>query len=467
MDMHPRLSNPRYTRSLVPATAPVPATASLLATAPLFRADQAPEPMRKLLEQFVGNATIYGNTSPWSGPTLGICSSHSKRYGFADPQWQQPALVAVQFAKQHGYRVLIPGEAPYTPAIVHVCKRLQTSFSLLIAQPCETDSRRQVSEPTAAQEEIYFICEGDVDAIDPNLRPIPLQDRSLFGLSNQLFAVQVSKGGKMEQLLLKRLDQSDVPTSTIKVAWTSTKDSRWIQRGAVGWFGAWSTAAPSHVEKTVTSWPTCQPFSKVTYQPIVRSSAFMQRTSDRYLIHCTRARRGPWPDQSWEQYCDELLLEPQRAEATPLQSLLRILTSGKLIATRERKTGGIASVSFSQQNLEDLLKARKFQRHLGRWDWEPYGLLLAADRLKELGAVPVQYVDRKRSNQIPSNEWPKVQFVDDAGGGQDWREEREWRVFDDVRLSRCWSSPGFVFVPSFSEARLVQHLSCWPVLVVR
>ncbi|AMV35751.1 hypothetical protein VN12_26905 [Pirellula sp. SH-Sr6A] len=454
MDNHPRPSTHRHAACLNSATVPS------------FRADQAPEPMRHMLAQFTGHATIYGREAPWSEPTLGICSSHSKRFGFADSRWQQPAWVAVQFAKQHGYRVLIPGDAPYAPSIVHVCKRLGTSFSLLLAPESEVSLPKRILEVASTQEENFLVHEENVDAIDPQLRAIPLQDRSLIGLSNLLFVVQVSKGGKIEQLLSKRLELREVPSSTIKVAWTSSNDSRWIQRGAVGWFGAWSSQSSPNVAGIETSWSTCLRFPQVTYQPIARATEFMRPTSDRYLVHCTRARQGPWPDQSWEQYCDELLLEPQRADATPLQALLRILSTGKLIATRPRKPGGVASVSFSQQNLKDLLRARKYQRHLGRWDWEPYGLLLSLDRLQENGAIPVQYVDKKRAHQTPSSEWPMVQFVDDTGGGQDWRFEREWRVFDDVRLSRYWRTPGFVFVPSFPEARLVQHVSPWPVLVV-
>jgi hypothetical protein len=93
--------------------------------------------------------------------------------------------------------------------------------------------------------------------------------------------------------------------------------------------------------------------------------------------------------------------------------------------------------------------------------------MISRDRLEQIGARPVRYLKKSQSQETRVSDLAEVQWIDDMGRGQDWSEEREWRLFDDLRLSRCHAFPGFVFVPTEHEARALQHISPWPVLVVK
>lgn len=436
-----------------------------------FHSDCLPNPIRELFAAMVGQGVFHGTSLFQASPLVGICSSHSKRLGFADRQWLQSAVQAIKYSKSSRGRLLIAEDTPYSTFLQHLCLRLQTPLSVIQVVRSEEEIVSQQETGCDALKQVYtFQLESD-EAIDPTLGRVPLHDRLLVALSSVLFALKVSPGGKIASLLKTRLCSPEIPTSSLKVAWTTPKDSDWIQRGAVGWFGPWSSPLVSQSEQSEVAWSPvllpCHTAPPATHQPVIHSPSMLRTTSERFLIHCTRGRQGPWPDQSWGQFCDELLVDKQRYESTPFETLVRILLTGRLVATGQCKPGGIASVSFSQRDLFGLLQKRKFQKHLGRWDWEPYGFLLSRDRLEQIGARPVRYLKKSQAKETSVDDLAEVQWIDDMGCGQDWSEEREWRLFDDLRLSRCHASPGFVFVPTEHEAFLLQHASPWPVLVVK
>ncbi len=81
---------------------------------------------------------------------------------------------------------------------------------------------------------------------------------------------------------------------------------------------------------------------------------------------------------------------------------------------------------------------RRFQSHLGRWDWEPYGLLLRRDALEQLGARPVIYGDDQTYKQMSDVDRPFFQPARrrSAHSSEDhWQAEKEWRVLSDIHLT--------------------------------
>lgn len=433
--------------------------------------DSLPAPIRGLFALMVGQGRLYGSASIESSTLLGVCSSHSKRLGFADRCWQQAAVQAIRHAKSSRRRLLLVGDTPYSIFLQHLCLRLQAPLSVIHVVRSDKEPDLRLPPACDAWKQEHIFCLENEDDVEPSLRCLPLHDRLLIALSDAVFALHVKPGGKIEKLLRARLMHKEIPSSSLKVAWTSREDSRWIQNGAVGWFGPWSLPIASNTQQLLEdanggSLMQCHTAPPATQQPRFASSSMLRGTGDKFLIHCTRGRQGPWPDQSWEQFCDELLLDQQRYESTPFETLVRILVTGRLIATSDRKPGGVASVSFSQRDLQGLLQERRFQRHLGRWDWEPYGLMLSRVWLEQIGARPVRYLKKSQSKGTPLGDVAEVQWIDDTGQGQDWSKEREWRLFTDLRLSRCHSAPGFVFVPTEREASALQHISPWPIMVV-
>ena len=146
---------------------------------------------------------------------------------------------------------------------------------------------------------------------------------------------------------------------------------------------------------------------------------------------------------------------------------MRILKKRRITATQYLKRCQHDSVSLTAVPLRELLSRRHYQSHLKRWDWEPYGIAIRRSVAGELfGAAAVQYLSTAEYRKLPAERRFLFQPTGTRDGSQDWTTEREWRCPVDVRLSRLSLVDGFVFVPTISEAMLVQRVSSLPVLVV-
>ena len=189
-----------------------------------------------------------------------------------------------------------------------------------------------------------------------------------------------------------------------------------------------------------------------------------------FLTHCTRRRKGPWPDQVDTDYLDDLILDREDADHSALAALLRIVRQQRLIATAQTIRGATPVVSFTAVPLAELRRLRVFRPHRGRWDFEPYGICLRCDRLKQLGARPVQYGDDRLWNRLALNERPFFQFRKtrrETGARHiDWSVEDEWRVLGTIDLAEFPADAALVFVPTAAEAEKMAAISRWPVTIV-
>lgn len=188
------------------------------------------------------------------------------------------------------------------------------------------------------------------------------------------------------------------------------------------------------------------------------------------LLHCTRRREGPWPDQSRDDYLAELILGSPSADRSPLAALRRILVERRIRASSLAIRGGYPVVSFTAESLENLPRLRAFRSHRHRWDFEPFGVAIRRDWLVSRGARPVIYGD--------SGDWDRLADVDrpffqlhatrERSGRimADWTVEREWRSPADIDLTEIPASAAWVFVPDAAAAREVARLARWPVVLV-
>jgi hypothetical protein len=204
-----------------------------------------------------------------------------------------------------------------------------------------------------------------------------------------------------------------------------------------------------------------QAFSPVFSNRLVTGSSPKVDTQWAYLTHCTRSPSGPWPDQSLAGYYDEMLTESSHSQ--PLDTLLRILQQQKLIATSYLKRTNVATVSFSEVPLQELLARRTFQRHLHRWDWEPYGICIQKRWLEKQGCRIVTYGTKSGFQNLPRDDQPFFQVIPD---GSTWEHEREWRIADDLRLAEIPATEAFVFVPTVADGHRVSSVSRFPVMIV-
>ena len=189
-------------------------------------------------------------------------------------------------------------------------------------------------------------------------------------------------------------------------------------------------------------------------------------TGEEFLLHWTRRRSGPWPQQDQKHYIDDLIFGVDRKDHRPVSSLYRILASQKLLGTSELTRDPRPVVCFSDLTFDELKARRVFRSHLARWDFEPYGIGIRRSWLEEQGARKVVYGGDSVWEQMAEELRPFFQFCD-AERGTDWSVEKEWRVVGDLDLRKVPGDAAIVFVATVEEAERVQEVSRWPVVVLR
>ncbi len=189
--------------------------------------------------------------------------------------------------------------------------------------------------------------------------------------------------------------------------------------------------------------------------------------TDQYLLHWTRRCVGKWPDQSENQYLDDLIFGSSRAQHDPLAALCRILASDRILASVEMTREQTPVVCLSEITVDQLSERRVFRPHLARWDCLPFGIAIEREILQASGAKKVIYGDEATWTSLDSDSRPYFQPATSDSGKIDWQLEQEWRIVGDLDLRLIGNQQAFVFVPSMEAAEVVSTLSRWPIVVLK
>ena len=294
---------------------------------------------------------------------------------------------------------------------------------------------------------------------------LPLSDRVLIAAADRVLALQVRSNGNLHQLLRARLTDPAWPTASVWLALGESLVSADVATelqslGAVGWWLFVADASgirPQELEEQHSD------------ARRVGHEEFPWPDGD-YLVHWTRRRDGPWPDQSETDFIDDLLLSRESSSHSAFAALSRIVQQRRLIASAAGIRGETGVVSFSANPLSELAKQRTFRAHRGRWDSEAFGLCVRRDWLHARGAKPVIYGDDASWTMLSDSDRPffQLQTTRARRGAKviDWSQEAEWRVSHDLDLSEASRDDVVLFVPSAEEARQLAAISPWPVFVL-
>ncbi len=182
---------------------------------------------------------------------------------------------------------------------------------------------------------------------------------------------------------------------------------------------------------------------------------------DTWLVHCTRAPNGRWPDETECQYRDVILFGSRHdALRRPMDSLKRIILRRRLIASAITSKRSIPVVCFSAVSVTELTGRRCFRSHLGRWDYEPFGVAIRKQAALQIGIRPVIYGDPKTRDQISEKDQYRFQAVSQKN---DWRKEREWRCSHSVDLHRMEPDAVRVFVADSTNLNEIPRNCRWAV----
>jgi hypothetical protein len=257
------------------------------------------------------------------------------------------------------------------------------------------------------------------------------RDEAVIAMADRVDAVYVRSGGKVHTALHQRLQSSD--TTSVRIAiWPEDRNSDHdlIQAGAIGWYLPVSQTASARIPSTAP---------KSTKQKCILQEDLdaQELNEDAWLVHSTRGVQGPWPGETVRQYQDSILLASETATdidtRQAIDTLARIVRSGKLIASALASSHRHRVVCFSACPLIDLMQRRTYRSHLGRWDYEPYGILIRKSSAIAAGARPVVYGNDALRDRLPQAH--RYRFHP-TGKTFDWRQEREWRFDRSVDLSK-------------------------------
>lgn len=161
------------------------------------------------------------------------------------------------------------------------------------------------------------------------------------------------------------------------------------------------------------------------------------------------------------QYRDSILIgDPDLASRRPIDALCRIVRSGRLVAAATATSKHEPVVCFSAVSLAELLDRRCFRPHLGRWDYEPYGIAIRRSRADSLGIQSVIYGPPQLRRTLCEAERFRFHPI---GKTYDWRAEKEWRSRATIDLSKIPPQDVRVFAADDCESRQRLAGCRWPV----
>lgn len=335
----------------------------------------------------------------------------------------------------------------------HVHRHRQMSQQIAVSMQrirCDRETLL-IAESTAIDPWVTHAAEVfDVPTI--RLPSSPDRDPYLIAIPDRVDAVYVRRGGKVTSLLRQR---ARLQSGIVRVAIDGSAGEQEVVWDLLG-AGVVGCYLPSEL-----NW-------KGPSEQAVVQNRMDERDIDwsSYLVHCTRGSGGPWPDQSWEQYRDDLLLsDAQSAARDCIDSLCRIVQKRRLIADAIVSCRDQPVVCFSAVPLSDLLARRAYRSHLHRWDYEPFGIGVRRDAAERLGMQKVVYGDAQTQRDLPADQKFRFQA---SGSTHDWSTEREWRSPSDVDLSALDPSQILIFVPDEIAATRVGswNRGRWPIVVL-
>jgi len=304
-----------------------------------------------------------------------------------------------------------------------------------------------------------------------------LRDVASILLADKVLTLHVRPGGQVEACLLRRL-QGDYPAGSVWVSvgpGNSSAERQLIAKGAVAWYcggdartlmedgTAEDAEPPQGNEPQPAEADRTGAVRRVSWRvPARLRSLPASLESDQWLVHCTRGRSGPLPGQSDEQWRDEVLLGGARGVAWGPEEVLREILRTQWLRGSPLRNESPAVVCFSAVGLGAFLARRRFRAHLGRWDYEPYGIAIRREVLMQRGAMPVIYgAKTDYAAMMPEQRWR----FQSRGTTFDWTEEQEWRLRGGLDLRQLGDDDAVVFVGEPSDVPEIVSVSRWPVIL--
>ena len=281
-------------------------------------------------------------------------------------------------------------------------------------------------------------------------------DEIQLELAHEIRCLYVRPSGNIERWLDENLVANGRRVFVSNVG-RPKKFGRWLGEGAVGWVLAQ------------------EEFKKIS-PPLVSNRSVPKRSTtvrlnadiclDDFVSHTTRGVRKRWANQSDATFWRQWIRGSRNYATSPLESLMRILISARLVASNRLTPTSACVCCFTEVPINQLDRLRTFRSHLARWDFLPFGIAVRKSTLLDLGAQKVSYVEPGANRESQLNWYQQRKYTASKNGEKfDWSKEREWRLRGDLDLGRLNANDLFVFVPTPEAAAQIEVFSRFPIWV--
>ncbi|MFM7073836.1 MAG: hypothetical protein ACKO38_18785 [Planctomycetota bacterium] len=407
-----------------------------------------PELATERVAQWVGKCRVHVPNAIPSGRRWSLISSRLPRALDEHPEWFQRLRAACDELRASGGIVVAVDGTAACRFVCHAAERFSLPL-LFLRLGTETTSgatsnHSELLAQTGPAE--VELAEANDDDDEPSFQEIPLRDRLLWLLGQEIRVLAARRAGTVERLIAYQQRESP--------AWQPVRLDR------IATHETWTPPKPSAVTAIEAARPSSTP------APILDTATTLPWPA---LWHATRRHEGPWTGQTESEFLDELLFERPERDRSEAATLRRILEDGRLRASPLAIRGGFAAVCFSAAPLDQRSSLRTFRAHRGRWDAEPFGIAVRTETLVARGARPVIYGDESTWNNLAEPDRPWFQRHSTRSGKTpiDWSREQEWRLLGDLPLDELPPADVRVFVPDASMATRIAAVSRWPVIVLK
>ncbi|MDB4357458.1 hypothetical protein N9Z11_02200 [Mariniblastus sp.] len=297
----------------------------------------------------------------------------------------------------------------------------------------------------------------------------PSADQLIINLSQNCFVISCRKKGIVHHALKARLQKRNSKRTRLLIDRQLTSDSvstELINQGAIPWLLYKLPQLKSLPQPSKQNYLTATQNKLTNPSKPATSTATQQFEGRRFLIHWTRQSTGPWPEQPNREFLDDLLFNSHTRGQGALSTLKRIVEQQKIKGTNRLTKGKERLVCLTAVPLSQYANRRIFRSHLGRWDFEHYGIAIDFEFLKKLGARQVNYGTESDWNRLSTLDRPFFQLQSSTSTKINWRAEREWRLRGDLDLKKVPQQMAFIFVKTNSERTALKNQSRWPVVTV-
>ncbi|MBF0101563.1 MAG: hypothetical protein HQK77_11710 [Desulfobacterales bacterium] len=268
------------------------------------------------------------------------------------------------------------------------------------------------------------------------------RDELVIELSDMIIAIDIRKGGNMESLISKTLQQRH-PKVKVFITQSNVKEvEHLLELGA----------KPCRFGEDILDYYN----HKLGLNPYknIKLDTEIDLDGD-YLIHFTRSCQGPWPGQSVFEYYKSLVNKHDNAEHTACDTLKRILDERLIRASTKLIRGNIPCISFTECKLKDIFNLILWRKGLIRWTFEPYGIAIDKEVLTTLGAMPAIYGNETDWKKLSDEQ--KFRFQLNKSSAGDWSTEKEWRFPLDLNLKAIPDDKIRIIVQFKEEASYIRN----------